>query len=421
MKRSKFRSKPILMTSSNLDRANNRITNVVAMQTGEAQGHGMVADQKTLQMMALLGNNRPRGVDGRFGHPGISENAMGKKLFTANNFRVEGDKLRHSIDFYDWAKLSPVFQQDPVEYVFSRAELNPESFGESVVIQLDEVWVLDDGQEIPVYEKDEDGYPNSNPRPENAIYDLPVMRPITFYYVDIVSDGALTPNGMFSAEADVLKMLFEGTSSHYAEQAFRLLDDFTDEFGLSADELAQKVPQIIKRYQHWRGFDMPQNAQDETPLAQTESPAPEKHDELQAVLAEAEALNADIEAAEVEDKTPEIDGVSLAEHEAVKKELAEFKQAFVAFAKEANRQNRALLEAFTKLKDDFTKLNGEEVVTGKVPANSPFDQLAQLQAQQFAALPDPVQQRQANTGAIMSDNKTDRMLEQQNPSFGFSN
>lgn len=86
MKRSKFRSKPILMTSSNLDRANNRITNVVAMQTGEAQGHGMVADQKTLQMMALLGNNRPRGVDGRFGHPGISENAMGKKLFTANNF-----------------------------------------------------------------------------------------------------------------------------------------------------------------------------------------------------------------------------------------------------------------------------------------------------------------------------------------------
>lgn len=396
--RLKFRTNVIPMSSGNIDKENNRISNVVAMQVGEAMGHDMMADNKTLQLMANLGNgNRRGGVEGRFGHPGMSDNAMGKKLFFAKNFQVVGNRLLHDIEFYDWARLSPVFDRDPIEYIFERAEKNPESFGESVVIKLDTVWILENGEEISA-----DG-----DKPENVLHDLRVMRPTHFYFADMVSDGALTPNGLFSSDANLLT-LFEGTSSIYAEQAFRLMDELCETYGISEDELARKVPNIINSYKYWRAFNMPTNEKDETPLAQDKAKK-DTQSELATVLEETAALTSDI--VEPDEAADEIvtDFVPRADYDALLKQHQTLQETFIAFAKQSNQQYKALLKQFGELKQEFAKLNGEEVVTGKVPSQSPLDAIqAQIgNTEQFSALPDPVTQRQAHLGEIVPTGNSD--------------
>ena len=59
----------------------------------------MWADLKTLTIAAALGNRHRGGfgVQGRFGHPGMSENSAGRKFMKSKNFRVLDGKLLHDI------------------------------------------------------------------------------------------------------------------------------------------------------------------------------------------------------------------------------------------------------------------------------------------------------------------------------------
>jgi hypothetical protein len=52
---------------------------IVAGMDVEATGHGICCDVKSLELIAQLANQAPEGVSGRFGHPGMSENATGRK------------------------------------------------------------------------------------------------------------------------------------------------------------------------------------------------------------------------------------------------------------------------------------------------------------------------------------------------------
>jgi hypothetical protein len=147
-KRLKMRAAPAYLNVSDarIDRANLMIRDTVAMLANvEALGHGFQTDQKTLDMMLALSQEKSRGIKMHFGHTGMSENAMGRHIAWAKNFRIQGDRLIHDIDFMPQASASPAFGQDPIEYILQMAENQPEDIGESVVIECETVWTTANG------------------------------------------------------------------------------------------------------------------------------------------------------------------------------------------------------------------------------------------------------------------------------------
>lgn len=363
-KRTALRVGPIPMHKAKIDRQNLTIQDAVAMQVGEARGHDLWADLKTLQMVATLGNQASLGIKGRMGHPGMSDNAFAQEIMRANNFQVVGDSLRHDIKFYEWAQRSPKFTQDPVKYILDRAEDNPESFGESVVVWIDGFWVKADGTELNAALHD---------KPEDALYEFPSMRPKEFYYVDFVTDGALTPNGLFSSEDDFWRGLFvDGNSSEYSERAFALLNEFQSQYRLDDETLALKIPQLLNKYRYWKGFQM-----------QEENKAPEvvEENELSAAFAEGENLLAEFEASQVVESQVESSQESsrILELEA---DLAQLKQALGDTREELGKMQEGMAsyvkrmnEAFAIVQKKLAALASEPVETKQVGVGSSFNKV----------------------------------------------
>ena len=229
-----------------IDRDNATVRGVLGMQIGEALGHGIWADLKTLEITSQL-SNASSPLSGRFGHPGMSENATGKKLLTGNHFRVQGDKLRFDMNLMQSARKSPVFSRDPVEYVLSVAESEPTQLGMSYVLNTDLVWTFADGSETQVINRHADP-------PENALTQFPVMRPTSVHFIDIVNEGALTSQGdggMFSMT--VADEIFAGRSSAYLVEMFDIIDRWREHYGVALDEIPGKVRYILNEYLNARG------------------------------------------------------------------------------------------------------------------------------------------------------------------------
>lgn len=255
-----FQNSEADFTKPVIDRSNLRIEGVCAMHTGEALGHAIMADSVTLSQMAMLGNNRVKGVRGRFGHPGLSENATGKQVQIARNFEVSGNKLIHTSQLLETARKSPAFPQDPVEFILDLAENNPTEFGESVVIEANLAWVLVDGSERELSDKELPG-PDLE-KPADAINKLPAIRPTEFHYVDFVNEGALTYNGMFAPTnydnlADMNMFMLPGSKTSYiTSNIFAMLDNFRRLNGLTIEQMMEiapaKIQMILASYRKYR-------------------------------------------------------------------------------------------------------------------------------------------------------------------------
>ena len=241
-----------------IDRVNLMLRNVVAMQAGvEAIGHGCMSDQKTLELMVELANvpNR-RPIRGRFGHPGVSENATGKQVMVSGNFRIATDSrgtfLVHDARLLKAARKSPAFGKDPIEYIFTIAETDPAEFAESVIIDAYYVWTRrnEAGEvvDVPVWVKNEDGDWYRNARPDDALTDLPVLRPVTFYYCDFVNEGALTHHGLFSMGSAGPGNVFAGHSAAYARELFDLVDRWRAAYQVPLEALPAKVDVMMQKY-----------------------------------------------------------------------------------------------------------------------------------------------------------------------------
>lgn len=350
MQQFRFRSTPTwgMSTDAHIDHENAIIYGVTAMMAGvEAIGHGVMADEKTLTKLADLGNAKTRGIKGRFGHPGSSENATGKQVQLARSFRVVGNKLIHDSHLLNSARKSPAFSQDPIEFILEVADSAPTEFGESVVIAAGTVWPLEDGREIPVEVDPWSGgyyYPEGKPsdvefddnrRPTTATSELPVMRPEVFYYVDFVNEGALTHDGMFSV--NMAADLFSGHSSEFALELFDLVDRWREQYQVPLDQIPLKVDQLTAKYLAARGLKgeyimarkstrrfsadevEPVAAATEDPIEATATDeVVEDDDDVDAELERAEALAADIEDEGEEDEQ----AVTIEELQAFSAELA---------------------------------------------------------------------------------------------------
>lgn len=247
-RRLRFTAEKIIpLQTSLVDRHTKVIHDVIGMSLGRSRdSRNMGVDEITLEMMADLGNAKPRGILQRFGHPGASENAMGKQVARATNFRVRGGHLIHDSHLLDHSGKSPVFAQDPTQYLMDMAEDNPGDIMESVVIMTDQAWVLKDGTEQPYWTEDEDGFLRKTKKPneEDLKYEYPVLRPTKFYNVDYVMEGALTD----SLTASFMREMFSGTVHEDLMDMFMIADDAIQRYNIPIEVVPDKIEHVANAY-----------------------------------------------------------------------------------------------------------------------------------------------------------------------------
>ncbi|MCE7980349.1 MAG: hypothetical protein DYG89_04095 [Caldilinea sp. CFX5] len=254
-----------------IDRPNSRLYGIVAGMDVEATGHGVCCDVKSLELIAQLANGAPEGISGRFGHPGMSENATGRKVHLAYNWRVlksekPGDKhtyLVHDSQFMDAARTSPAFTHDPVEYIMNMAEQHPKHFAESLVLSATQVWTTEDGKELPTWEEVEDAdgykYKRTRKRPDNALTNVPVLRPTAVHFCDFVNDGAITHSGLYPMASPLdwgglrggaFSSIFteENAPNYLLDHLFATVDDLCRRFNIPLEALQPKVKRLLSLY-----------------------------------------------------------------------------------------------------------------------------------------------------------------------------
>jgi hypothetical protein len=207
-----------------IDREAGVIRGASAMQAVEALGHEVLADIKTLDQVAALGNAAKNGIKVRFTHPGMCSDGMGKMLGRMRDFRLEGDKVVGDIHLSDSAAKTP--DGDLRGYVLDLAEEDPSAFGMSVVVQGDHAWPMADGSEVI-----------ADAKPKGAVGDMPRLRVSKLHAVDVVDEPAANRDGLFSAA-------FAGTSNEAAAEVFALFDQARARFGLNLE----KAKDFASRY-----------------------------------------------------------------------------------------------------------------------------------------------------------------------------
>ncbi len=241
--------------SKRVDRELGIIYGASALQTGEALGHDMLIDEKTIEQARDHGNAAKLGIKVRFTHPGMCSDGMGKLLGRQRNFRIGGeknDKVVGDIHFNPAAATAP--DGDLSGYVMDLAESDPAAFAMSIVFQNAAVWKMDDGSEVPVRR---DEYGRYVP-PKGAIGEKPYARIKQLFASDIVDEPAANRDGLF-ADARLVSS-FSSTSNETAADAFAALDLMREQLGMSLDA----AHEFTARYFAARGSKQPAGAKPAT-------------------------------------------------------------------------------------------------------------------------------------------------------------
>lgn len=179
-----------------VDVDNRTIKNVVLVQEGEAKGHGVFLDAKFVRRIGKLGREfeeaNPLGLKSRFGHPSMSEDAIGTEVGRFRNFRTR--TVDGNVETYaDLHLLSEnvlknsKFGADIGEWIINMAIEAPDMFGNSIVFRSG-------GTESREVE-------NSAGEMVERYFELP---PESFLASDLVDDGAATEslfsNNLYSAQ-----------------------------------------------------------------------------------------------------------------------------------------------------------------------------------------------------------------------------
>lgn len=213
-----------LAKDSRVDHEAGTIDGIVVMQEGPAVGHGEEVDEKTLLALVELENQLDFGAKSRFGHPQLSDDALAKFAGRQSHFRMhrKDGKSRVLGDLV----FDPSAMVDPskmAERIMLRAENDPASFGNSVVIKRDlEFRFEEDGK---TRAKDEDGQ------------DLPpFIRPLALLASDLVDSPA-------AAEALFSEHDFFGTDAQLSAAATEALDHL-----LEGDDSDSRLAQFFTKF-----------------------------------------------------------------------------------------------------------------------------------------------------------------------------
>ena len=193
------------------------IRQAAVITRGEAEGHGMWIDAEMLAQVHDAINAADTGTKGRFTHPDLSADGLGKGLGRWRNAKVDGDIVRADLHFFETAHNAP--DGDLAEYVMDLAEEDPAAFGVSIVFKPDKGAEHKHRGE----HSDDDGVFHS-PDPDNK-KNHPHARLAKLHGADVVDEPAANPSGLFSRgqeiahEADALLAYSLGLSDERPELA----------------------------------------------------------------------------------------------------------------------------------------------------------------------------------------------------------
>lgn len=154
------------------------IQNVLVVSKGEAKGHNLFLNDDFLEKTALLGNQAPKGIKARYGHPNMCSTALGTYIGRYHNFRKIDNNVIADLHLDKTAKISP--NGNLYDYILQLAATNPDMFGSSIAFKCGEVTTLTEAIE---------NSPKTTTRNYASIEAL--------HAVDLVDDPAAT-DGLFA-------------------------------------------------------------------------------------------------------------------------------------------------------------------------------------------------------------------------------
>lgn len=167
-------------------------------------------DRPALEKIVALGNASSGGLKSRFGHPGLSDDGLGKFLGRAKTFSLDGDgkKVRADLHLSETAHKTP--NGDLAGYVMELAESDPEAFSSSLVLHSEKTQRLGD-----------DGRPKRDEKGQDL---PPLWMPTKLHASDVVDTGAAV-DGFLSEEGLGYEGLsIDGLPDELVRRAAQLFD-----------------------------------------------------------------------------------------------------------------------------------------------------------------------------------------------------
>ena len=159
----------LAILTGDIDSAAATIKNVSVITVGEARGHGMQIDEKTLLQVKAAAETYSGGLKVKTDHYSGFNEIVG----ALKNFTIDGDQLR--------ADLFLLKNHDATARIIEMAELMPDTFGLSISF--------------------------SGEHEENG--DTTFARCSEIYSADLVDTPAANPTGLFSAKVDSMKTVMD--------------------------------------------------------------------------------------------------------------------------------------------------------------------------------------------------------------------
>ena len=160
-----------ILEDGNVDIKDGVLRGVVLAKEGEAKGHDLWLDGEFLAKWTAFAQEYPRGLKVRFGHPSMSNDALGTEVGRMKNIRLEDDQIKGDLYLYESADLSPTVP-NAREWILAMAVEDPDAIMMSIVFQSGEPRVKEDD-------------------------DRKYAEPISAEAVDLVDQGAAT-DALFS-------------------------------------------------------------------------------------------------------------------------------------------------------------------------------------------------------------------------------
>ncbi len=198
-----FKSERVSLAASvaagaHVDQEARIISDVILCQVGEAKGHGVHLEQSFIDAgIAYAQKHYTKiGMKCRFGHPAMSNDALGTEVGKYYNFRVLDDKMLADLHIYKSANLSPT-HPGAGDWILSMAEEDPSAIMTSIVFVPGKEYQYDEnGNKIIVNEYDSEGnYIRANSKMKTYV-ELAEL-----WGNDLVDEGAATDK-LFSAIAN---------------------------------------------------------------------------------------------------------------------------------------------------------------------------------------------------------------------------
>jgi hypothetical protein len=179
--------------SGKFDEKRTILLDVSVITVGEALGHGVLIDTKTLSNIFDLTKN---GSVKAYWRHSPEPDRLGEELGMFSGFHIESatGQLKASLRIFDSFKKNFSARWD---YLQEYVEKFPGEIGFSIHFSGDAVWILDpDGVEVSTETQRE--------QPANAVNEMPSVRVYDMHSADLVSSPAANTGGMFSAVTELL-------------------------------------------------------------------------------------------------------------------------------------------------------------------------------------------------------------------------